>query len=124
MESEGLPLLATGIHQFSDRNEAQPLLLPGGKDARKGPKATLGVPDAVVEDDDGSGKPALVSWSVVLMDLSRLYIARPLREETCDHPKILSAKKRLRLGSFFVLRPLSSLAPCPTPSGGIADLVG
>lgn len=94
MESEGLPLLATGIHQFSDRNEAQPLLLPGGKDARKGPKATLGVPDAVVEDDDGSGKQALVSWSVVLMDLSRLYIARPLREETCDHPKILSAKKR------------------------------
>lgn len=49
-------MLATGIHQFSDTNEAQPLLLPGGKDARKSPKATLGVPDAVVEDDDGSGK--------------------------------------------------------------------
>lgn len=124
MESEGLPLLATGIHQFSDRNEAQPLLLPGGKDARKGPKATLGVPDAVVEDDDGSGKQALVSWSVVLMDLSSCTSHAPFERKPAIHPKILSAQKTAKTRIFLVLRLLSSLAPCPTPSGGIADLVG
>jgi hypothetical protein len=42
--------------------------LPGGKDVRKSPKTTLGVPDVVVEDDDGSGNQVFPDWPADIPD--------------------------------------------------------
>jgi hypothetical protein len=50
-----LSFLPTGIHQLSDRNEAQPPPFTRRQGCEEEPEGYAWRPDAVVEDDDGSG---------------------------------------------------------------------